>query len=74
MGTKTEPGAHDCYTAAEDDEPMFVLLARDPYAPALVDDWADEREHRGREGDREKADDARHVAAEMRAWRAEHPR
>lgn len=39
MGTKANPGQFDCYTKAKDDEPMFVLLARDPRAPFLVDLW-----------------------------------
>lgn len=43
MGTKQAPGAFDCYKAARDDEVMFVLLARDPLAPMLVDLWADLR-------------------------------
>lgn len=40
MGTKLNPGKFDCYTKAADDEPMFVLLARDPLAPHLVKLWA----------------------------------
>jgi hypothetical protein len=40
MGTKRNPGQYDCYAKAEPDEPMFVLLARDPTAPQLVRDWA----------------------------------
>lgn len=47
MGTKLSPGPWDCYEAAEPDEPMFVLLARDPAAPGLVRRWA---AHRGAEG------------------------
>lgn len=43
MGTKNKPGEFDCYDAAEDDEPMFVLLARDPIAPDRVEDWAHKR-------------------------------
>lgn len=39
MGTKNNPGKFDCYTKAEPDEPMFVLLARDPLAPILVNLW-----------------------------------
>ena len=30
----------DCYLKAEDGEPKFTLLARDPLAPALVALWA----------------------------------
>lgn len=40
MGSKIAPGAFDCYANAEPDEPMFVLLARDPDAPNVVRDWA----------------------------------
>jgi hypothetical protein len=43
MGTKNEPGTFDCYDVAEDDEPMFVLLARDKSAPDLVRQWAEQR-------------------------------
>lgn len=40
MGTKNNPGKFDCYASAEPDEPMFVLLARDPSAPWLTVAWA----------------------------------
>ena len=40
MGTKTDPGPFDCYAAARPDEPLFVLLARDATAAALVNLWA----------------------------------
>lgn len=40
MGTKTNPGHFDCYRAAEPNEPMFILLARDPQAAFLVRRWA----------------------------------
>lgn len=40
MGTKNNPGKFDCYAAAEPDEPMFVLLGRDPHAAVLVTLWA----------------------------------
>jgi hypothetical protein len=40
MGTKTNPGKYDCLSKAEPDEPVFVLMARDPVAPKLVDLWA----------------------------------
>lgn len=36
MGTKNRPGTFDCYAAAGPDEPLFVLLGRDPVAPLLV--------------------------------------
>lgn len=40
MGTKANPGEFDCYANAAPDEPMFVLLARDPIAPFLVSIWS----------------------------------
>lgn len=40
MATKNNPGNFDCYDKAEPDEPMFVLLARDRHAVALVWLWA----------------------------------
>ena len=66
MGTKKDPGVYDCYAKAEPDEPMFVLLARDPIAPALVDRWANRAEAAGK--DVGKVAEARKLAEEMRAW------
>lgn len=43
MGTKLKPGAFDCYAVALPDEPMFVLLGRDPSAPKMLRAWADQR-------------------------------
>lgn len=43
MGTKTNPGRFDCYAKARPDEPLFVLLGRDPLAAELVDAWAERR-------------------------------
>lgn len=40
MGTKNNPGKFDCYTNAEPDEPMFVLLGRDRLAAHLVSIWS----------------------------------
>lgn len=82
MGTKNDPGAFDCYEAAEPDEPMFVLLARDPFAPALVDLWAAERTRlagemtSGQDAARtlQKVDEARACAHAMRQWRIENDR
>ena len=44
MGTKNNPGKFDCYANADPDEPMFILLGRDPHASAAVRRWADDRE------------------------------
>lgn len=76
MGTKRNPGTHDCYKNALPDEPMFVLLARDPAAPGRVEDWADYREMGIAEGRYPKSDEnmvqeARECAAAMRRWRTD---
>lgn len=75
MGSKNNPGEFDCYTNALPDEPMFILLARDPSAPAIVKWWADAREaaiDRGErpESDRAMVEEARQCAKNMTAWRA----
>lgn len=70
MGTKQNPGEFDCYAKAEDDEPMFILLARDPLAPILVDLWAELRGFReDTKENRDKIREADWCAAEMKAWR-----
>lgn len=76
MGTKQTPGAYDCYANALPDEPMFTLLARDPYAPLLICYWADKREKDIRNGLRPASDaamveEARACAHAMMIWRAE---
>lgn len=77
MGTKLEPGKFDCYENALADEPMFVLLARDPSAPALVQAWADRRqwvigEGRRPESERPMVTEALDCAVAMEIWRREH--
>jgi hypothetical protein len=66
MGTKNNPGDFDCYANAEVDEPIFVLLGRDKFAPSLVDAWADARERDGE--DAAKVAEARTCATNMRLW------
>jgi hypothetical protein len=63
MATKENPGKFDCYAAAKPNEPLFVLLGRDPNAPALVRAWADMREQQGE--DPEKVAEARSCADAM---------
>lgn len=85
MATKRNPGEFDCYAAARDDEPLFVLLARDEQAPERVRDWAHKRA--GRLGDEiarlggrlpknyartlRKIHEAVECADAMERWRAE---
>lgn len=76
MGTKANPAKFDCYANALPDEPMFVLLARDPMAPELVLDWAMRREEDIAVGDRPESDramveEARTCARNMKQWRKE---
>lgn len=47
MTAKNNPGEFDCYAAAEPDEEMFILLARDPLASLLVSMWAAARANDG---------------------------
>jgi hypothetical protein len=67
MGSRNNPGKFDCYTKAEPDEPMFVLLGRDPLAAALVEFWVIARAERLGE-DPEKIAEARACSEAMAAW------
>lgn len=69
MGTKLVPGTFDCYANAEPDEPMFVLLARDPMAPAIVRRWAAHREL-DPNTPREQVEEALACAEAMERWYA----
>lgn len=40
MNNKKEPSQFDAYSKAEDEEPVFTLLGRDPVAPSLIEAWA----------------------------------
>lgn len=66
MGTKNNPGNFDCYKNAHPDEPMFVLLGRDPVAASLVSLWADAREA-VKPGD-PKVREAKDCATNMLIW------
>lgn len=66
MSTKLNPGNYDCYAKLKDDEPYFVLRAKDPHAPALVELWAALRESEF--GCTAKFDEAKKCAQEMRDW------
>jgi hypothetical protein len=52
MASKAQPAKYDCYNNALPDEPMFVLLARDPAAPFLVEQWAIRRHNAIANGER----------------------
>ena len=76
MGTKNSPGKFDCYGNAMPDEPMFILLARDPRFYRYVSQWANDREEAIRCGERPESDmamvhEARQCAALGETWRKE---
>ncbi len=71
MGTKNNPTLNDCYAKAEDDEPVFVLLARDPWAPGLARLWSELRGMVDASGD--KSEEASRTADAMEHWASEHP-
>lgn len=76
MGTKQNPGRFDCYAHARPSEPMFVLLARDPSAPSVVEAWAAQRRMLIELGikpttDQAMVDEALDCARAMREWRKE---
>lgn len=56
-----------CLGRSRDDEPVFVLCARDPLAPALVREWAFCYERLN--GASPKVDEALQLADQMRVWR-----
>jgi hypothetical protein len=72
MSTKQNPGAYDCYAKLADDEPYFVLRAKDPDAPALVEEWAARRSRRPGNEQNPKIHEALECAHAMRLWRDAH--
>jgi hypothetical protein len=67
---------NSCLNKAEDDEPLFILRASDPLAPALVRLWASRHDRGVQEGtllntleDAGKSGSAMAVAAKMEGWR-----
>ncbi len=71
MGTKNNPGKFDCYANAAPDEPMFILLGRDPCAPVTVLFWAHLRHvlyGLNVVGEAEKVKEATQLAFDMGNW------
>lgn len=71
---KQQEAESGCWAKALDDEPVFVLLGRDPDAPRLVTEWADKRQDEMEAGTRPMSDapqvaEARRWAAAAIAWR-----
>jgi hypothetical protein len=76
MSAKNNPGRFDCYANALADEPMFVLLARDPDFYRLVMEWVKRRGADIRCGERPETDwpmvnEAQDCAAAGEKWRRE---
>lgn len=74
MGTKANPGKYDCYAAAGDDEPIFVLRAKDLHAAQIVRTWAQMRLAAVAHGQKPDEDmaairEAHAVADDMDRWR-----
>jgi hypothetical protein len=67
MGSKSNPGKFDCWSRAEPDEPVFVLLGRDPVASIIVADWAALRERLG-QTEPEVLEEAQQCAERMAQW------
>jgi hypothetical protein len=66
MGSKQNPGAFDCYSRAEPDEPMFVLLGRDPSASLMIEIWTALRREMNPNDD--KLDEALACAEACLSW------
>lgn len=60
-----------CLNKAASDEPVFVLRAKDPLSPVVVEDWARQAELTGAH-EPAKIAEARGWAQRMREWRTEH--
>lgn len=59
-----------CLQKAAEDEPIFVLRAKDTLAPGLVEEWADRAAAQGAPDG--KVAEARMQADQMRAWQQIH--
>lgn len=68
MGTKNNPGNFDCYKNALPDEPIFILLARDPDFRRLIHKWAKRRMKDIQCGLRPQSDNLMVAEAEECAW------
>jgi hypothetical protein len=76
MSIKSTELEDGCFAKALDDEPMFVLLARDQQAPARVREWATQRKAdismgKRPESDMAQVEEAFACAGRMEEWREE---
>ena len=65
MGTKNNPSKFDCYANAKPDEPMFILLGRDPAAAMAIVVWVKIRLEMGATVEDEHIAEARECARTM---------
>jgi len=79
MSTKQTPGAYDCYSKLAEDEPYFLLRAKDATAPGIVREWVRRRRNEAivKGGTitpdyERKLREAELCALEMDAWHGEH--
>ena len=72
MGTKNNPGKFDCYANAHPDEPMFILLGRDPVAWCLVELWASIRRELGQSLTEPQIEEAATCQRAMKDWAESH--
>jgi hypothetical protein len=72
MGTKLNPGKYDCLHKAHQDEPYFVILARDPLSYTIVSLWAKLRRIMAPK-DTDKCLEAERIAVDMMRWRKVNP-
>lgn len=79
MSTKQDPGAYDCYAKLQEDEPYFVLRAKDATAPLLVRHWVQRRRIEAQVAGQAitpayeaKLQEALKCADDMEAWRERH--
>lgn len=68
MVTKNNPGEFDCYENAAPDEPMFVLLGRDPTAWIVVQFWIFMRMLMGQLSTEPQLIEATACVQALRAW------
>lgn len=63
--------AHSCLSRAREDEPVFVLLARDVVAPDVIEYWAQQRIEAGKnKPDDPQIKEAFEMADAMRRYRS----
>lgn len=68
MATKNNPGPFDCFSRAEPDEPMFVLLGRDAAACLTVVFWVRMRLALGQPLEDPQIEEARECSRKMEKW------